>query len=111
MDILITMPTHNIIEAILDMEEKARTAAESIERERDKLPARMRAEVEHIRDVVSRETEVEISELYEDHEESIKKRISDIWEEGAKRLVDLEFDFAKHRERLKNELWTQMLKG
>lgn len=102
------MPTHDIIGALIDIEQKAAAAADSIRREQDKLPARIEAETLFVCQNISRETESELLKLNEESKKAVEAHISAIWEENAKQLIDLEFDFAKQREDLRRQLFERL---
>jgi len=97
-----------IIEALLDIEQKAETALTAIAREKDKLPARIAAETDHIRKLISQETTAAIRELHDASEKSTAARIQSIRDESAKQLTDLESRFAERRDQLHSQLFKRL---
>jgi len=97
-----------IIEALLDMEQKAESTLTAIQREKDKLPARIVAETEHVRQLIAQEMTVAIKKLHEASEKTTATRIQAIQEDSAKQLADVEASFVERREALRSQLFTRL---
>ena len=93
-----------LIEAILEMEHNAQNALKSIQRDRDKLPARIDAEVNHIRQDVFREMEEAIREIEEKSQAFTSDRIAAIQKESANRLIATQNDYDENSKRLRAKL-------
>ena len=92
------------------MEARAHEALVSIQRERDKLPARIAAETDHIRQVVAAETETAVQKLKKESEKSTFARIAAIRQKNNEQLTAFELDFAKNRQKLRAELFKRLTK-
>ena len=109
------MTAEGIIEALLEMEQKAQKAEQNILRGKNNVPARIEAEVEYVRQKIFNEFEESKRQIQEESIKSTEMRIQQIQEESAKQLADLENDFAKNKNMLRAELfkkaitWTTML--
>ena len=99
-----------IIEALLDIEQKAEAALTAVKREKDKLPARIAAETDHVRNLIAQETAAAIRELQDESEKFTSARILSIQADSVKQLADLEFQFAKCREELRYQLFKRLTK-
>ena len=97
-----------IIEAILNMEQKAETALAAVQREKDKLPARIEAETNHVRQVFAKKTDEAILKLKEESEAKVDVRIQEIEEASAKQLEAIETDFNDRREELRLHLFERL---
>ena len=104
------MTAKDIVKALLDIEEKTQKDAQVISRSKDKLPARIEAEAEHVRQKISNETKESMKQLQEELEKSTEERIQEIMEESARQLVDLEIDFDKHKKVLRAKLFERAIK-
>lgn len=106
---------HSIIEALLDMESKAEAALASIQREKDKLPARIGAETGHIKGLIAQEGAAAIRKMEEEYEISTETTIKTIQEEITKELTEFKEHFVTNKDKLKGHLfkrlttWTIML--
>jgi len=99
-----------IIDALLDMERDADYALTAIQREKDKLPARIAAETGHIRYRISQELAVSIQKLREEYAASTALRIQAIEEECDRRLTDIQSGFAAQQEALRINLFQRLTK-
>jgi len=98
----------DIIEAILDIEQKAQAAVAAIQREKDKLPSRIAAETEHIRQKISQETSATIREIREEAQNAADAQVAYIQEKSAIQLAEFEASFNK--EVLREELFQRLTK-
>ena len=99
-----------IIEALLEIEQKAEAAITNLKREKDRLPARIASETDHIRRLISQETATAIMTLQAESERSTAARIQTIQDDSAKQLLELELSFAKCREALCSQLFIRLTK-
>ena len=99
-----------IIEALLDIEQQAETALNSSQREKERLPARIAAEKEHIRQVIAQETEATIRELHENFKKATSYRLNVIAESSARQLDELEAGFNSQKGELRRELFQKLTK-
>ena len=99
-----------IIKAILDMEARAESAMAGIQREKDKLPARIEAVTEHVRGKISREMAEALKKLQEESEKSTVSHISVIQEESEHQLAALESEFANRKEEISKNLFQELTK-
>ena len=97
-----------IIEALLDIEQKAETALNAVKWEKEKLPARIKAETEHVRKLISQETAVVIGELRKESERSTAARIQAIHDDSAKQFTDLEYYFTTYRKELHSHFFRKL---
>jgi len=93
-----------IIEALLDIEQQAEAALTAIQREKDRLPARISAETDHVHKLIAQETAAAVKELQESYEKSITVRIQSIQDDNLRQLAAVELHFANHREALRSQL-------
>ncbi|MCL2420986.1 MAG: hypothetical protein FWD03_03935 [Defluviitaleaceae bacterium] len=97
-----------IIEAILDMEQKAEAALSAVQKEKDRLPARIAAETAHVQQRIDREMNLAIQKMREESEAATAARIQTIQEDGARQLADVEADFNQRRDALRSQLLTRL---
>ena len=102
------MQTRNIVEALLDIEQKAEATLTGLAKDMDKLPARIAAETGHVRKQILQEAEAAAGSLKVEIQKESDARISAIQEEGK------QVDFAQDIEIMRRELfkrittWTTM---
>ena len=103
-----------IIEAILDMEQKAEDALLTLQREKDRLSFRVEAETSHAIRAISQQGAAAVHKLKEEAVDYAKVRVKAIQENSTKQLEDLEVNFAKYEKVFRAQLlkeitnWTTM---
>ena len=100
----------DVINALLEMEQKAESSLATIQREKDKLPARIAAETSHVRQLISQEMTTAIKKMQEESSIATALRIQAIEEASSKQLADLQSEFDTHKESLRAELFQRLTK-
>lgn len=103
------MPMRSLVNALLDIEERAEAVSGSIQRERDKLNGRIMAEVSHIKEQIARETDAELEIIREKIEHSTEARLLAIDEKCRQEEARLEsFKSPKKQEEMRGYLFERL---
>jgi len=99
-----------IIEVLLEIEQKAESALAHVQREKDRLPARITTETEHIHKLIAQEMATAIHKLHEASEQSTAAHIHDIKRNSTRQLADLELQFSQRQETLRSRAFERLTK-
>jgi len=93
-----------IVDALLNIEQLAETNLSFIQREKERLPSRIEAETEHVRQRITQETSASLQQLKIDFEDRTAAQILIIEEENFRQMNTLEADFKLHKTTLTENL-------
>jgi len=93
-----------IIDTLLSIEQQAETSLSFIQREKERLPARIEAETGHVRQRIAQETIVSLQQLSDDFEKRTAAQILIIEEENARHITTLKADFEKQKKQICDNL-------
>ena len=100
-----------IVEDLMTVEQMANKIQEQTAKERAALPGRINDEIAVCTEKISQQTELTIKTLYKNADGEAEKKIKAIHEDARRGMKELETAFGKSRNKWRDTLVKQILKG
>jgi len=97
-----------IIDTLLNIEQQAETNLSFIQREKERLPARIEVETEYVRQRIAQETTASLQQLKQDFEKRTADQIAAIEEESVSQIDKLVANFQSNKAYMTENLLTKL---